>query len=229
MLSRGVVDIKNLTPKDYYDTFTTFTHPSYLESWMDFDKLYLFKKKDLKINVENKMVPYHSILDLIHIKRISLLDTKKFTIRLDYENSTDFVIFKSANEIWKFYNYINVLCHNAIERQNSLVHDIEFDLRFIIDNTVFGKMKDLFALILENFNRNYNRRLSKAKKGPIGLDNINFRAISEFYDSFLTGFYCLKDYIDQFPKLKIFINKFHELYIKYIEEILKNQFSEVGL
>lgn len=194
---------------------------------MDFDKLYLFKVKDIKIRLENEHIPYFSVLDLIGIKEVSLIQTKTFTVQLSYETSIDFVSFTSAVEAWKFYNYITVLVFNAVERQNSLIHSIKLNLRILFDDYRFSRMENLFKMILEKYNLNFNRKLRKVTKITMAEDTINFRGISEFYDVFLTAFYCLPDYIDQFIKLKMFITKFHELYISFVEEILKNAYTEV--
>lgn len=228
LLSRGVYNLKKNTLEDYYKIIMDISDPTYLENWMDFDKIYMFDFKSFKKDVDNIMIPYDFILDLISIRNISLLEGKKYIIALEYDESFDFLHFENIIEAWKFYNYVGICYLNAIERQNSLIYDIRINLRILFDETKFNSMENVFLVVIDNYNVKYNRKIAEKMKIIIDESQINFKAITEFYEMFLIAYYSMQDYSMNFDKLKIFINRFHELYFEYIKDLLKNPYTEVS-
>lgn len=204
-----------------------FTKEEYLPNWMEFDRMYLFKMKLLKKEINNIMIPYQRTIDIIKATNIIFVDTYKFTIRIDYEDKVDFIVFENVIEAWKFYGYITTLFYNARETQNSLTYDIGLNLRILFDDLKFTKMENVFMILVNKYNIKFNRELAEKTKIPIEEDQINFKAISEFYEIFLIAYYSLADYANNFEKLRIFINRFHELYFDFIKELLTNPYTEV--
>lgn len=204
-----------------------FTSEEYLPNWMEFDRIYLFKMKLLKKEINNIMIPFQKTIDIIKATNIIFVDTYKFTIRIDYDDKVDFIVFENVKEAWKFYGYITALFYNARETQNSLIYDIGLNLRILFDDLRFTKMENVFMILVNKHNINFNRELAEKTKIPIEEDQINFKAISEFYEIFLIAYYSLADYANNFEKLRIFINRFHELYFDFIKELLTNPYTEV--
>lgn len=229
LLSRGVYNLKKHTLADYFTLVMDITDSGYLESWMEFDRIYMFNYKRLKKEVANEMIPYDFILDTIYIENIELIEAKKFCIKVEYAQTVDYLIFENVIEAWKFYNYIRTLYLNVKERQNSLCYDIIINLRILFDDTRFSSMESVFMVLVDNYNMNYNKKLANRSKLIMDEAHINFKAITEFYNIFLISFYSLADCSDSFHKLKVFINKFHELFFDHIKEILRNPYSEVSL
>ena len=127
LLSRGVYNLKKYGISDYSGLIMDFTDPSFLPNWMDFDRLYLFKMRQLKKEIDNIMIPFQRTIDIINAKNIIFADTTKFTIMIEYEDYVDLLIFENIIEAWKFYGYATNLFYNARETQNSLIYDIEQD------------------------------------------------------------------------------------------------------
>lgn len=227
LLSRGIYNLKKHTLQDYYTIIVDVTDTEYLEPWMDFDRIYMFSPKSLKKEIDNVMVPYDFILDTIKIRDIKLVDASRFCIQIDYDDTVDFLVFENVIETWKFYNYVGVLYLNAVERQNSLCYNITINMRILFDETRFSSMENVFMVLVDNYNYNYNKKMAEKLKIVIDDEQINFKAITEFYDTILTAYYCLADHANSYDKLKVFINRFHGLYFEYIKEILKNSYSEV--
>lgn len=227
-LSRGVYNLKKQNLEDYYKIIMDRSNNDYMENWMEFDRLYLFDTKLMKKDVENVMVPYHFMLDPIKIRNATLIDGKKYIIMFEYDVSVDLLVFENIIEAWKFYNYIGVLYLNAVGTQNSICYDININLRVLFDETRFSSMENVFLVLVDNYNHQYNKKLSEKLKVTIDEDQINFKAITEFYEIFLVAYYSLADYAMNFDNLRIFINRFHELYFEYIKDILRNPYTEVS-
>ena len=228
ILSRGVYDLKKHILKDYYDIIMDTTKPEYMENWMDFDRIYMFNFKSLRKEISNPMIPYDFIIDTLKIRNIELVDSNRFCIKLEYDSTVEFLVFDNVIEAWKFYNYIRSLYLNAIECQNSLCYDIKINLRILFDDLRFNSMENVFMVLIDNYNYNYNKKIAEKQKIIGSEDQINFKSIIEFYELFLTAYYSLADYSSNFDKLRIFVNRFHELYLEYIKEILTNPYSEVS-
>ena len=226
-LSRGVYNLRKHTLQDYNDIVMDVSDADYLESWMSFDRIYMFSLKNLKNDVPNAMIPYDFMIDPIKIKGIQLVDAERFCIQIDYDDNVDFLVFENVIEAWKFYNYIGTLYLNATEEQNSLCYDIKINLRILFDETRFNSMENIFMVIIDNYSHNYNKRLAERNKTPIDESQVNFKAINNLYELFLRAYYSLNDFPSHVKKLRIFINRFHEIYIEHMREVLKNSYSEV--
>ena len=63
--------------------------------------------------------------------------------------------------------------------------------------------KELQAIVMEQkiLNRIY---VVRGQKIMLDEDQINFKAITEFYDKFLTAYYSMEDFSLNFQKLKLF-------------------------
>lgn len=227
LMSRCVYNLKKNVIQDYYKIIMDSSDPEYLQDWMDFDRIYFFNYKKLKNEVDNVMVPYESILDVLKIKNIQLIESKKFVIQVDYGEKVDLFVFQNIIEAWKFYNYIRALVCNAIEKQNSLGHGLKINLRILFDDTRIPHMENVFMILLDNYNVDFNRKLNNRLKANNDETLVNFKAVSEFYDNFLIAFYSMTNYNTNFDKLKVFLNKFHKVYLNHISYILESNFSAV--
>lgn len=227
LLSRGVYNLPSHTLQDYNGLILDETDSEYLPNWMEFDTIYLFRYKTLKKEVSNMMIPYTRILDIINATNIVFVDASKFTVMIEFGEYFDLVVFENIKEAWKFYDYVTTLYFNAKETQNSLCYKVGLNLKILFDEYRFNFMVNVFMILVSRHNVNYNRVLAEKLKIPIEEDQINFKAISEFYEIFLISFYSLAGYSSKFDKLKVFIDRFHELYFDFIKELLTNPYTEV--
>lgn len=227
LLSRGVYDLNKQQLESYPRIVRDATSTDRLESWMEFDRLYLLDVKALRAEVANETMPYEHMLDIASVRGITLVDGKQFIVALEYEDSVELLKFDKIIEAWKFYNYASVLCLNAVEEQNSLCFPIKMDLRVLFNETRFHSMMSVFLAVVDSFSREYKSRTTERAKKVTDDGKINFKAITEFYELFLTAYYSLPDYAMHFDKLRVFINKLHEMYFDFIKGILENAFSEI--
>ncbi len=137
VLSRGVYNLQKHHLQDYSKLVVEQTDPELMFYWMGFDKVYLFKMKNLKKDVKNSKIPYDSILELIDVNIMSFVFGNKFVIKLEKESSTDILVFENIIECWKFYIYGRTLYYNANEYQRSLCHEIKMNIRLLLDDYRF--------------------------------------------------------------------------------------------
>ena len=227
ILSRGVYNLKKHTLSEYPHIITDFTKDDCYPSWMETDTVYLFKRKNISEDNDNSVTPYHKIYPIADCLDIELVDTDKFILSVRYEDHTDMLVFPNIIEAWKFYNYIRVLILNFRETRRSKSFDIKLNMRILLDDYRYEQMDNILMILFTKYNYEYIQALSKKLNVVMNDDEINFTALNEFIEYFMIAYYSNCSYAANHNKLRVFISKLHELYLKYIHDILSNPYVEV--
>ena len=227
LLSRGVYNLKNHPLREYSTLAADFTSDAYLSYWMDFDTIYAFKDKNIKQEQSNEFVPFNRIYQIEKAESIELIDTNKFTIKVEYKEDIDLLVFDNVIEAYKFYTYANILKRNYVEKGLSLLHDIKLNIRILFDDFRFDLVQNVIAILLEQYSAKYNKALALKKKIVYNEDEINFEAVVKFYEILLTAFYSHCEHQEYRKKMTVFVKKIHELYFDVMVNITSNQYTEV--
>jgi len=206
------------------------TAKSFLPDWMEFDKAYIFNKEELKKDIKNPIKPFTFILRISEVKYLLLVDSKNdnFIVKLEFEDQDQILVFDKVIECWKFYNYARILYYNSREFFNSLKYDIHVNIRILLDPHRRKLIPNVIALMIDNYNIQYNKMIAQREKTQIEEDKINFKAITELYEKFMVSYYALDNYSDYFDNLKEMLEQFHGLYFSFMKNSLSNPYTDVG-
>lgn len=148
-LSKPIIKFANLKLKEYSAFFKDMTDPNRLPRWMEMDCLYTFDIDTLKKDVNNKMIPYTSVVDFDDLYKVELVDCrhpvvrvskgrlsheekqaygKKQLQRMEKENPCLVFYFENMIECYKFYSYCKALIKNRTEFYNSRRFKVHYNL-----------------------------------------------------------------------------------------------------
>ena len=148
-LSKPIFKFADIELKEFSRIFRDMTDTNHLPRWMETDILYAFEFDKLKKDVKNKMIPYHEIVDLKHLLKVELVDSRHVAVRVSLGRLSheDFVqlrpsekelrrqtdeslvfFFENMIEGYKFYSYCKALVKNQNEFYNSLKYQIHYNL-----------------------------------------------------------------------------------------------------
>ena len=227
LLSRGLYDLKKHPLKNYVDITFDFTKKKFLPYWMETDTIYLFKEKNIKINVKDKFVPFHHIYKIDHADSFELISSDLFSLKIKQGDKTDFLIFNNIIEIWKFYSYAKILQQNHLEINKSLIYDIKMNIRILFDGNKFSSINNLMDLLMEKTHLTINKD-KPGKRKSINDDTHYYESILVLYENLMISFYSNPNLNAYIGKFKMIINEIHKIYILEIKEILSNKYTEVS-
>ena len=227
LLSRGLYDLRNKPLKDYTDFALDFTKNSYLPNWMECDSVYLFKEKNFKQVINNKMIPFNRLYKVDGADSYELLDTNRFVLKLKFKERIDFFVFNNIIEIWKFYSYINILKLNHLERKNSIGFNIKLNLRVLFDDHKFSSINNVMSLLIEKTHILMQKDKGMYKRKSVEEDTLYHDSILQLYENLMVSFYSLTKENQNVEKFKTIIEEIHKVYFIEIQEVISNKYTEV--
>lgn len=195
---------------------------------MEFDKMYVFKSEDLKKEAKSAMIPFSFIFPVVDAEKMILVDGQKPCIKFQTKTLNFVIVFSNIIECWKFYYYGRILHYNAKEFVRSLQHQIDVNMRILLDDYRQSMISTVLASMIGINNLTANKMLAEKTKTFIDEEQINFPALTNLYERMLIAFYSMDGPNKEFDKLKVITDQFHRYYFLFIKDLFSNPYTDVN-